>query len=154
MVLRKVYRKDKGYEWALVSKSSGKVLQWFGPKRPVPSVFMAAERRVQYFKNLRKAHFRRTNSGKLTSVKSHTYRRRPQAIGSSWKGKRYMHGPRRVSPKQIVRYYTTPPNAQGVRRVMGKTRSGKWVQQSTLRPIVQRKRSFESIPTFARLVSI
>jgi hypothetical protein len=38
-------------EWALVSKKSGKVLKWFGVKKPSEEAVKKEERRVQYFKH-------------------------------------------------------------------------------------------------------
>jgi hypothetical protein len=38
-------------EWCLVSISSGKVLEWFGPKEPSDGTVKKSEERVQWFKH-------------------------------------------------------------------------------------------------------
>lgn len=50
MVLKKI-----GKNWALVSKTdNSKVLRWFGPVMPSREQVLHEERRVQYFKNMKK----------------------------------------------------------------------------------------------------
>lgn len=51
-MLRKVTNPNTGEkEYALVSKTTGKVLKYFGKEKPTENEFNAEERRVQYFKN-------------------------------------------------------------------------------------------------------
>ena len=144
MVLRKVTNPNTHLkEWALLSKTNKHVLQYFGKKKPEPDQIKAVEKRVQFFKNIRKRHIRQLPNGQVTMVKTHKVKR-PKKIGSSWKGPKFKHGPRKVSPKKFDRYYTTPPDKDGVRKVMGRLSStGQWVQQSTLTP-----NKSENIPSF------
>ncbi len=52
MLKLKFNAKRKRSEYALVSTSDpGKILEWFGPKKPNPKRVAAAEKRVTYFKN-------------------------------------------------------------------------------------------------------
>lgn len=51
MLRKKTNPKTGKSEWALVSKSSGKALQYFGAKKPSKEAFNKAERRVQAFKH-------------------------------------------------------------------------------------------------------
>lgn len=51
-MLRKRFNKNtKRIEYALVSRSGKKVLEWFGRQKPSKERFDAAESRVQYFKH-------------------------------------------------------------------------------------------------------
>lgn len=51
-ILKKRYREETGKsEWALVSKSNGRVLKWFGGKKPSSENVLKEERRVQWFKH-------------------------------------------------------------------------------------------------------
>ena len=51
-ILKKKYREETGKsEWALVSKSNGRVLKWFGGKKPSSENVLKEERRVQWFKH-------------------------------------------------------------------------------------------------------
>ena len=46
------HREDSGKkEWALVSKSTAKVLKWFGTTKPSDEAVQKEERRVQFFKH-------------------------------------------------------------------------------------------------------
>jgi len=65
---------------------------------------------------------------------------RPRKIGSSWKGKKYVHGPRRVDPKKCTKIRLGKPTKSGKRLVWCKKADGKWVIQSTLRPKASKKR--------------
>ena len=38
-------------KWALISKHSGRVLEWFGTDKPSEETVNKAEQRVQYFKH-------------------------------------------------------------------------------------------------------
>jgi len=40
-------------EYALISKTTGRVLRWFGTKKPSKKRFNAAERQIQFFKHRR-----------------------------------------------------------------------------------------------------
>lgn len=54
MLARLVQRKHEEtgkLEWALVSKKDGKVLKWFGARKPSEESVQKEERRVQYFKH-------------------------------------------------------------------------------------------------------
>lgn len=51
MLKQKTNPKSGKKEWALVSKSSGKALQYFGTKKPSKEVVNKAEGRVQAFKH-------------------------------------------------------------------------------------------------------
>ena len=52
MVLKKITRKTTGKkEWAIVSKTSKRPLQYFGARKPSHKRFMAAEKRIQTFKS-------------------------------------------------------------------------------------------------------
>lgn len=51
MLRQKTNPKSGKKEWALVSKSSGKALQYFGAKKPSEDTVNKAERRVQGFKH-------------------------------------------------------------------------------------------------------
>lgn len=52
-MLRKKYNpKKKRSEWALVSTSKpGKILKWFGVKKPTENRVQKEEKRVQFFKH-------------------------------------------------------------------------------------------------------
>lgn len=50
LVQRKNDKTDK-LEWALVSKKNGRVLKWFGARKPSDEAVQKEERRVQYFKH-------------------------------------------------------------------------------------------------------
>jgi len=51
-MVKKVYNKKTGRkEYALVSRTSGRVLQWFGAGKPSKERVMKAEKRVQYYKH-------------------------------------------------------------------------------------------------------
>lgn len=50
MLRYKYNKKRKRHEWALVARSTGRILQWFGVKKPSKGTFDEAEQRVQYFK--------------------------------------------------------------------------------------------------------
>ena len=60
-VLKRKKRKNRGknnngkklrdrFEWALVSKTKGKVLRWFGPEKPSKEDVAKEEARIHYFK--------------------------------------------------------------------------------------------------------
>jgi hypothetical protein len=51
MVTKKYNEKSGQKEYALVSRKSGRVLEWFGPTKPTKARYKAAEARVQYHKN-------------------------------------------------------------------------------------------------------
>jgi len=56
-------------------------------------------------------------------------------IGTSWIGKKYIHGPRLKSPKLFSEFRLGKPNKKGVRLVFGKLKkSGRWKMQSRLVP--------------------
>lgn len=62
-------------------------------------------------------------------------RLRNRRIGSSWKGEKYIHGPRLKSPKLFSEFKIGKPNKAGVRLVFGKNKkTGKWEVQSKLTP--------------------
>ena len=50
MLVRRFNEKHGRTEWALVSRSKRRVLQWFGANKPSPERVARVERRVQYFK--------------------------------------------------------------------------------------------------------
>jgi hypothetical protein len=59
----------------------------------------------------------------------------PGKIGSTWTGKGYVHGPRKHQPSGFSAWMTTKPDAEGKKKVLGKSKStGKWEEQSTLTP--------------------
>jgi hypothetical protein len=68
--LVKKRREDKDREeWALVSKSSpGKVLEWFGPKKPSEGTVQKAEARVQFFKHQANRVVARFKQAKATAA--------------------------------------------------------------------------------------
>ena len=75
-------------------------------------------------------HPRKTKR-KLIYVKRH-----PRKIGSRWKGEKYIHGPRKISPKQFSEFKLGPIRKSGKRFVFGKLKkSKKWAIQSELTPI-------------------
>lgn len=45
---------DGKTKWALISKTTGRVLKWFGTKKPSKERFAKEERRIAYFKHLGK----------------------------------------------------------------------------------------------------
>lgn len=51
MLRQKTNPKSGKKEWALVSKTGNKALQYFGTKKPSEATFNKAERRVQAFKH-------------------------------------------------------------------------------------------------------
>ena len=53
MLAKRLNKETGKKEYCLISKSTGKVLEWFGPKPPSESKFKEAERRVQYFKHVK-----------------------------------------------------------------------------------------------------
>ena len=56
-------------------------------------------------------------------------------IGSSWKGPRYIHGPRLKNPKLFSEFRLSKPTKKGIRLVFGKNkRTGRWEVQSELIP--------------------
>ena len=55
-------------------------------------------------------------------------------IGSSWKGKKYIHGPRLVNPKKCTEFRVGKPNKKGVRLVFCKLKKDGWIIQSKLTP--------------------
>jgi len=77
-------------------------------------------------------------------------KKRPQAIGSKWKGEKYVHGPRIMQPKEFAFMKTVEPEdkyrhleggdkipdhlAEGSKLVIGKLREGDWAVQSVLTP--------------------
>lgn len=51
MSLVKRFRKSTNRkEWALVSKTTGRILRWFGVIKPSKERFAKAERQIQFFK--------------------------------------------------------------------------------------------------------
>jgi len=136
-MLRKIFRKSKGRsEWALVSKKTGKSLRYFGTRKPSKERFLAAERQIQFFKHKNfgyrvrpHQHLRRLRSGKVTVVNKGVRR-----IGTSWPGKKFIHGPRLVDPKRCKKIRLGKKSKSGKRLVFCQLKSGKWVQQSTLKP--------------------
>lgn len=59
----------------------------------------------------------------------------PQEIGSSWTGKKYVHGPREIDPKECSEIRLGKVRKDGTRVVLCKLKkTGKWVKQSTLTP--------------------
>lgn len=59
----------------------------------------------------------------------------PRKLGSSWRGKGYVHGPRLVDPKECSEIKLGKVRKDGSRLVFCKLkRTGKWVRQSTLTP--------------------
>jgi len=77
-------------------------------------------------------------------------KKRPQSIGSKWKGEKYIHGPRLRLPKDFIFMKTVEPEekyrhiedgdkiphhlAEGSKLVIGKLREGDWAVQSILTP--------------------
>jgi len=57
-----------------------------------------------------------------------------QSIGSKWKGKKYVHGPRRVAPKKCKAIRLGKRTKTGTRLVWCKLDSGRWVIQSKITP--------------------
>lgn len=56
ILLQKHNKNTDQKEWALVSVDDhSKVLKWFGAKRPSQESVLKEEKRVQYFKHLKKA---------------------------------------------------------------------------------------------------
>lgn len=83
-------------------------------------------------------HPRKTRKGK-TVVKQHKRKvaKRPQKIGSKWTGDKYVHGPRKVSPKKCSKFRVGKPvNKEGQRLVFCELKSKRdaWVVQSKLTP--------------------
>lgn len=59
----------------------------------------------------------------------------PGKIGSSWIGDRYIHGPRKHSPKIYSEFRLGKMLPSGERLVFGKKKTtGKWEIQSILKP--------------------
>jgi len=57
-------------------------------------------------------------------------------IGTSWKSKKYIHGPRIRSPSKYSEFRLGKPTKEGKRFVFGKIRgTNKWEMQSKLTPI-------------------
>jgi len=63
-------------------------------------------------------------------------RKIPQGIGSSWIGKGYVHGPRKVDPRKCSEIRLGKSTKEGIRLVWCKLKgTDKWVVQSKLTPI-------------------
>lgn len=59
----------------------------------------------------------------------------PQKPGTIWFGDKYIHGPRRKSPKNFIEFRLSKPSKRGVRQVLGyNKKTGLWERQSTLYP--------------------
>ena len=55
-------------------------------------------------------------------------------LGSSWKGSKYVHGPRRVDPRRCKEIRLGQPTKKGKRLVWCQKANGQWVIQSLLTP--------------------
>jgi hypothetical protein len=65
-------------------------------------------------------------------------------IGESWRTKDFIHVPRLHSPGMFTEFRLGPIMKSGKRFVYGKhKKTGKWIRQSTLTPIVKRKKSYK-----------
>jgi len=65
----------------------------------------------------------------------------PGRIGSSWRGHRYRHGPRRHPPSRYIEFRLGPGLKSGKRFVFGKVKgTNRWEVQSTLIPIPKRRK--------------
>ena len=51
MLVRRVREGTGTLQWALISKTTGRVLRWFGKKKPSANVVAKAEKEIQYFKH-------------------------------------------------------------------------------------------------------
>ena len=77
-----------------------------------------------------KRHPRRTKR-KVSIVRRH-----PRKIGTKWKSKSFIHGPRQIHVKKFSEFKLGPIKKSGKRFVFGKLKkSKKWVIQSELTPI-------------------
>lgn len=61
-------------------------------------------------------------------------------IGLSWKGKHFIHGPRKSSPSKYVGFRLGKRLPYGTRLVFGKTKNGKLELQSKLTPLKLRRK--------------
>lgn len=82
-----------------------------------------------------KRHKRSTKQGIIT-IKGHIRKiKRPQRLGSKWRGPKYVHGPRKADPKKCEKFRVGKPTKTGKRLVFCKLkRKNKWVVQSKLTP--------------------
>jgi hypothetical protein len=56
-------------------------------------------------------------------------------VGTSWRGTKYIHGPRLKSPRSFSEFRLGKPNKKGIRMVFGKNKkTGEWELQSKLTP--------------------
>lgn len=54
MVLKRIFReKTNRYEYALLSRKTGKPLKWFGIKKPSKEAVLKVERRIQFYRRKR-----------------------------------------------------------------------------------------------------
>lgn len=91
-------------------------------------------------KTIVKKHPRKTKR-KVTIVRKHH-----RKIGSKWKGMKYLHGPRKISPEKISEFRLGKKTKEGKRLVFGKLKkTGKWAVQSKLTP------SYSSYPWSTRI---
>jgi len=51
MLRRRYDFKTHKKRWCLVSRATGRVLEWFGEQKPSKEQVTASERRIQYFKH-------------------------------------------------------------------------------------------------------
>lgn len=80
-------------------------------------------------------HFRHIRGKTILINKGVNKKKHPGKIGSSWRGAKYIHGPRRHQPSKYKEFRLGKLNKDGSRIVFGRIKgSQKWEVQSTLHP--------------------
>lgn len=108
--MKKMVKKRTKEGWVLYSRSKPK-RKLSGPYPDTPvgrKQLRKRERQVQFFKRKKTTTVKTHKRKNPKRIGKHTVKRHPRKIGSVWKSKKYVHGPRQRQPEEFERIYNFP----------------------------------------------